>query len=88
MLTIVQVRTLLPRGVVTCSIDLTDGHWHIPIARHLIPYLGFRLGTQAYAFKAMPFGLNIAPRIFTKLADSIVQVLRSQQILVAAYLDD
>ena len=36
----------------------------------------------------MLFGLNIAPRIFTKLTDSIIQVLRSQQILVAAYLDD
>ena len=88
MLTIAQVRTLLPRGVVTCSIDLTDAYWHIPIAHHLIPYLGFRLGKQAYAFRAMPFGLNIAPRIFTKLTDSIIQVLRSWQILVAAYLDD
>ena len=36
----------------------------------------------------MPFGLNIAPRIFTKLTDTIIQVLRSQGILVAAYLDD
>ena len=88
MLTIAQVRTLLPRGAVTCSIDLTDAYWHIPIAHHLIPYLGFRLGNQAYAFRAMPFGLNIAPRIFTKLTDTIIQVLRSQGIMVAAYLDD
>ena len=36
MLTIAQVRTLLPRGAVTCSIDLTDTYWHIPIAHHLI----------------------------------------------------
>ena len=88
MLTISQVRTLLPRGAVTISIDLTDAYWHIPIARRLTPFLGFRLGNQAYTFKAMPFGLNIAPRVFTKLADSVVQELRRRGILVAAYLDD
>ena len=66
MLTISQIRTLLPRGAVTISIDLTDAYWHIPIARCLIPYLGFKLGYQAYTFRDMPFGLNIAPRVFTK----------------------
>ena len=88
MLTIAQVRTLLPPGNVTISIDLTDAYWHIPIARNLAPYLGFKLGKQKYAFRAMPFGLNIAPRVFTKLAEAIIQVLRDQNILVAAYLDD
>ena len=88
MLTNSQVRTLLPHGSITIPIDLTDAYWHIPSARHLIPYLGFSLGNQAYTFRAMPFGLNIAPRIFTKMADAVVQVLHSQGILVAAYLDD
>ncbi|XP_068203583.1 uncharacterized protein [Palaemon carinicauda] len=36
----------------------------------------------------MPFGLNVAPRIFTKLADAIVQQLRIQDVQVMAYLDD
>ena len=36
----------------------------------------------------MPFGLNIAPRVFTKLTDTVVQELRRQGILVAAYLAD
>ena len=88
MLTVSQIRTLLPRGAVTISIDLTDAYWHIPIAHRFVSFLGFRLMKKAYAFKAMPFGLNIAPRIFTKLADSVVQQLRIQGIQVAAYLDD
>ncbi|XP_068227098.1 uncharacterized protein [Palaemon carinicauda] len=36
----------------------------------------------------MSFGLNVAPRIFTKLADTIVQKLRVQGVQVMAYLDD
>lgn len=88
MLTVSQVRTLLPPGAVTCTIDLTDAYWHIPIARNRIPFLGFRLGKKAYSFKAMPFGLNIAPKIFTKLGKAVVQHLRSQGIMIVAYLDD
>ena len=45
-------------------------------------------GNQAYTFRAMPFGLNIAPRIFTKLGEVVVQLLRRQGVQVAAYLDD
>ena len=37
MLTLSQVRTLLPRGAVNFSIDLTDTYWHIPIARRFTP---------------------------------------------------
>ncbi|MGL5405732.1 MAG: reverse transcriptase domain-containing protein, partial [Propionibacteriaceae bacterium] len=88
MLTISQVRTLLPRGAVTTSIDLTDAYYHIPIARHFRPYLGFKIGDQTFSFKVVPFGLNVAPRVFTKLAEVVVQQLRAQGIMVVAYLDD
>ena len=87
MLTISQVRTLLPRGAVTISIDLTDAYWHIPIARRLTPFLGFKLGNQAYTFRTMPFRLNIAPRILTKIGEVVVQLLRRRGFQVAAYLD-
>ncbi|XP_066986092.1 uncharacterized protein [Macrobrachium rosenbergii] len=88
MLTISQVRTLLPREAVTTSIDLTDAYYHVPMARNVSPYLGFRRGKQAYSFRVMPFGLNVAPRIFTKLGETVVQELRSQGIMLVAYLDD
>ena len=88
MLTVAQLRTLLPQGTYGISIDLTDAYWHVPMARKFSRYLGFVLGRQAYAFTSMPFGLNIAPRIFTKLGDAVVQELRRRGINVAAYLDD
>ena len=36
----------------------------------------------------VPFGLNIAPRVFTKLVNIIITTLRQQGINVIAYLDD
>ncbi|XP_068217608.1 uncharacterized protein [Palaemon carinicauda] len=88
MLTVSQVRTLLPRGPVTTSIDLTDAYYHVPIARHFRSFLGFKLSKRAYTFKVMPFRLNIAPRIFKKLLETVVQELRTQGIQLVAYLDD
>ena len=66
MLSVSQIRTLLPPGAVTISIDLTDTYWHIPISRRFIPFLGFQLGNKKFAFRALPFGLNIVPRISTR----------------------
>ena len=36
----------------------------------------------------MPFGLNIAPRIFTKLCRPILRELRTKGVKVLVYLDD
>ena len=78
----------LPVGVYTCSVDLSDAYWHVPVDPHFQPFLGFRLGPQKYKFVVMPFGLNVAPRIFTKLTRPIVEELRSRGIFVLVYLDD
>ncbi|XP_068245248.1 uncharacterized protein [Palaemon carinicauda] len=66
---------------------MADAYWHIPINHQLLSYLGFRLQKRKYAFRAMPFGVNIAPRIFTKLADEVVQQLHLESVQVMAYLD-
>ena len=36
----------------------------------------------------MPFGLNIAPKVFTKLVAKVLRELRSRGVQIAAYLDD
>ena len=36
----------------------------------------------------MPFGLNIAPRIFTKVMAHVIKILASEGIFVLIYLDD
>ena len=88
MTTKAKVQTLLPPAAFTCSIDLSDAFWHVPVAERFQSYLGFSVGRKCYRFKAMPFGLNVAPRIFTKLASSVVRILRMRGIQVIAYLDD
>ncbi|MEL7196639.1 MAG: reverse transcriptase domain-containing protein, partial [Bacteroidota bacterium] len=88
MTTISHVRNILPNQAWTCSIDLKDAFWHVPIAPSFQGYLGFSLDNITYRFKAMPFGLNIAPRVFTKLGNIVVQFLRQKGIPVVAYLDD
>jgi len=52
------------------------------------PLLGFIIKDQAYQFRAISFGLNIIPRIFTKLCLVIIRELRLKGIKVFAYLDD
>ncbi|XP_068250227.1 uncharacterized protein [Palaemon carinicauda] len=88
MLTLQHIRTLLPKGVYTVSIDLADAHWHLPMSRPFSSYLGFKLQKKKFVFRAMPFELNTFPRIFMKLADTIIQQLRSEGVQVTAYLDD
>ena len=88
MLTIKEVRLLLPAGFWTISVDLLDGYWHVPIAPNKRPYLGFRYNGQAWQFRAMPFGLNVAPRAFTKLVSHVVREMARAGIWCLPYLDD
>ena len=41
-----------------------------------------------YQFRAMPFGITVAPRVLTKLMAAVDGHLRSQQIHIFLYLDD
>ena len=88
MLTMREVKLLLPRGFWSVSLDLKDGYWHVPVAPRKRPYLGFRYKGQNWQFRAMPFGLNIAPRIFTKVMAHIVKVMATKGIWCLPYLDD
>ena len=88
MLTLSQVRLLLPPGAWTVSLDLKDGFWHLAIAKKFRPYLGFTNRNQNWRFRAMPFGLNIASKIFTKLIKFAIHCLTQENIWCLPYLDD
>ena len=92
MVSIQDVRLSLPQGAWMTCIDLKDAYWHVPIARSFQKFLAFSLptadGQNSFAFQAMPFGLNIAPRIFTKLCAVLVGRLKERGVEVFAYLDD
>ena len=88
MLTLKEISSLLPMGFWTASLDLKDGFWHLSIFHKLRPYLGFKYRNQIWQFRAMPFGLNIAPRTFTKLIAHMVKVMASEGIWCLPFLDD
>ena len=88
MLSHKEVKLALTRDAWTTSIDLKDGYWHVPIAKSKRTYLGFRYREQNYQFRALPFGLNIGPRSFTKLMSFVVQELADIGVWVLPYLDD
>lgn len=88
MTTIRQVRQVLPRGCWTASVDLKDAYWHVPVHRSFQKFLGFSIEGQRYRFRVLPFGLNVAPLIFTRVSRVILKILRLKGISVLAYLDD
>ncbi|XP_068233361.1 uncharacterized protein [Palaemon carinicauda] len=67
---------------------MADAYWHFPFILQLSSYLGFKLKGRLYAFRAMAFGLFLAPRIFRKLVNAAVHQLRLKGVQVVAYLDD
>ena len=80
MLTLTQVRLLLPPGAWTVSLDLKDGFWHLAVAKPFRSFLGFSYRDQNWRFRVMPFGLNLAPRIFTKIILYVVHRLTHEDI--------
>ena len=83
-----SIRQQLQVGEFTTSIDLADAYLHVPISADFQPYLRIAAQGQVWQFRAMPFGLNIAPRTFTNLLAPVAATLRAQGIRVHRYLDD
>ena len=88
MTTVQMVRQTLRQGWFMASVDLKDAYWHVPIAKSFRPYLAFSAGQHSYQFRVLPFGLNIAPRIFTKLLQPLHSKLTSLGVHLLMYLDD
>ena len=88
MLSLREVRKNLPRDYFTCSIDLKDGYWHVPVTPKLRPFLGFRYGARTFHYRAMPFGLNVAPRAFTKVVFEAMKLVAREGVWALPYLDD
>ena len=83
-----SIRTALQPGEWTFQIDIMDAYLHIPVHRDFRKYLRFTVGTEVYQFKTLPFGLSVAPKIFTETLRPVLGLLRSRGIKIHAYLDD
>lgn len=69
-------------------IDLSEAYLHMPIRPSHRKYLCFSYGSKHYQYRALPFGLSAALRVFTKLLVALVVNLRLQGIRIFPYLDD
>ena len=82
------VRKIIPPGSWMASIDIRDAYLHIPIHPRFQKFLAFQHGSRCFKFRALPFGLNIAPKIFTAVMKLPLRLLREQGVRIVAYLDD
>lgn len=70
------------------SLDLEDAYFLVSIHKSHRKYLRFNWRGIIYEFAALPFGLSIAPYIFTKIVRPVVAHLRERGFQSIVYLDD
>ncbi|XP_034289304.1 uncharacterized protein LOC117675085 [Pantherophis guttatus] len=75
-------------GDLLSSIDLTEAYLHVPILPSHRRFLRFCFANNHYQYRALPFGLSSAPRVFTKLMSVLAAHLRTLPIRMQFYLDD
>ncbi|XP_071477298.1 uncharacterized protein [Diadema antillarum] len=88
METLASILPCLRPGDWTVSIDLKDAYLHVPIAPASRDLLGFSFEGNVFRFRALPFGLKPAPRLFTRLVACVAAFLRQQGLRIFCYLDD
>nr|CAH7743646.1 unnamed protein product [Callosobruchus chinensis] len=60
------------------KIDLRDAYFLLAINSNHRKYLRFSFQQKLYQFTCLPFGLNVAPFIFTKLLKPVIRKLRGE----------
>ncbi len=74
------------------SFDMKSGYHHVPISVEHQSFLGFSWNfgdeTKFFVFRVLPFGLSVAPWLFTKLMRSLVKYWRGLGYPLVLYLDD
>ena len=82
------VLSSVEKGDYAFKIDLQDAYFHVQIHPSSRKYLRFAFENRVYQFRVLPFGLNTAPQIFTRLGHTVTAYLHRQGISVIPYLDD
>jgi len=88
METINILQDILKKGDWMGKIDLKDAYLTVPISPQDQKFLRFRWREQAYQCTALPFGLAMAPRVFSKIMRPWVTLMREKGVRMIQYLDD
>lgn len=82
------VTKIMQNDIFMGSIDLKDAYLMVPIFKPHRKYLRFTIKGSLYQYNSMPFGLNCAPPVFTKLMKPVLSFLRCRGYMSVLYLDD
>ena len=74
----------LRKGKYLSKIDLTKGYWQIPMSERSKDYTAFVTPEAQYRFLFMPFGLVVAPAIFTRMMRKLFANVPN----VVSFIDD
>ena len=88
MESLLTVRKILRKRDFLTKVDLSDAYMHVPVHPAFQKYLQFEWEGRFYRFRCLPFGLQSAPRVFTKLVRQVVEDLRRKGVRLVFYLDD
>ena len=79
---------LISRNCFMGKLDLKEAYYMISIHAEHRKYFRFSFENILYEFICLPFGLNTAPYVFTKLLKPVIAFLRKLGFLSVIYLDD
>lgn len=82
------VTKLIRQDCFMATLDLKDAYFLVSINKKYRKYLRFYFKGSLYQFNCLPFGLNCAPRVFTKIMKPVISLLRSKGLVSNLYLDD
>ncbi len=70
------------------AIDLKDAYFHVSILPRHRPFLRFAFEGRAWQYRVLPVGLSLSPRVFTKVVEGALTLLREVGVRILNYLDD
>ena len=88
METIQSVLLSVRQGDWMASIDLKEEYLQVPVHPASRHFLRFVFRDTVYQFKALCFGLSMAPQVFTRVMAPVSAILHSMGIRMRWYLDD
>ena len=88
METVASVLLSVREGDNLASLDLKDAYFQIPIHPPSRKLFRFTLEGTLYQFRALCFGLSIAPQVFTRVFAAVPVWAYSHRIRLLQYLDD
>ena len=82
------LKSVHQKGDYMTTLDLKDAYLSVPVHKDSQKFRQFLWRNKYYAFQGLCFGLNTAPRVFTKLLKTIAASLRKRGVRMILFLDD